>query len=359
MAASTERWFGVDVAPGERVDTALELGQSYSGTVQRIPMQIWRGKREGPTIFITAAVHGDEINGTGVIRSLIHDRPFTLEAGTLVLVPVVNMLGFERHSRYLPDRRDLNRVFPGNPQGSLASRMARVLYEQLLKRCDYGIDLHTGAVRRTNFPNLRANLDRPEVADFAMRFGAELVVHSHGPRGSLRRAATRAGCPTILLEAGEPWKVQSTVVEFTLRGIQNVLSSMDMIDAPFVKPAFRARVIRTKWIRADVGGFLQFHVTPGDLLERGQVIATNTDLLGSEQNVLLAPEDGIVIGMTTLPAVSPGDAVFHLGFLERGVERIERKLDGIAEEVLHERLRSAFEQNVHRTDAPDIGDEDV
>lgn len=333
-------WFGETVGPGEHRRLALTVGESYSSADIKIPLFVWRGLAPGPNVAVTAAVHGDEINGTGVIRSLIMDRPFELLAGTLVLVPVVNVLGFERHSRYLPDRRDLNRCFPGTLEGSLASRLARAFFDQVIRRCDYGIDLHTAALRRTNVPNVRADMSDPEVARFARAFGAELIVSGPGPKGSLRKSACKAGKPTFILEAGEPWKVEPSVVEYAVRGIRSCLAWLGMLDEPPHEPAYRVETDATKWVRARHGGFLRFHVAPGEMVTAEQPIATNTSLTGRHLGTIVSPRDGIVLGMTTLPAVAPGDPVAHIAFPKDGaLRRIERAVEGLPDASLHERLR--------------------
>lgn len=186
---------GRRIPRGKSLDVQLPLSQTYSGANVRIPVRVWRGERPGPAVFVTGAIHGDEINGAGIVREIIVGAPFQIVAGTLVLAPVVNMFGFERHSRYLPDRRDLNRHFPGSQSGSPASRLAHAVFNELVARCDYGIDLHSAAVRRTNFPGVRADLLRPEARRIAFAFGCELVVNGKGPKGSLRRAACRKAAP--------------------------------------------------------------------------------------------------------------------------------------------------------------------
>lgn len=331
-------WDGVSIAPGERSDVFVNLGESYSGAELSIPIHVMRGPEEGPVLFITAALHGDEINGTGVVRALIRDEDLVLKRGALILVPVLNVLAFERHSRYLPDRRDLNRCFPGTKKGSLASRIARLIFEQIVHRSDYGIDLHTAAVRRTNYPNVRADLSQPEVERLATVFGSEFTINAVGPKGALRREACRAGCPTILLEGGEVWKVEPAILESTMRGIRNVLAHFDMIDGKVVKPPFRIILKKTKWIRANGAGFVRFHVSPGEVIEKGDQIATNTSLLGKAEEVMCAPFDAAVLGMTTLPAVSPGEPVYHLGRLEKGVRKIEKIRAALPEGHPHEEV---------------------
>lgn len=337
---SPDAWGDVTVAPGEHKAVPIPLTETYSGSNVETLAYVWRGEREGPTVSVTAAVHGDELNGTGAIRRLIMEEQFELRAGTLVLVPVVNIVGFERHSRYLPDRRDLNRSFPGSSEGSLSSRMALSFFKRVTRRCDYGIDLHTAAVRRTNFPNVRADMADPKLAPFARAFGAELIVNGAGPKGSLRRSACRAGCPTLILEAGEVWKIEPTVVEYALQGIRNCLVYLGMVEGPPTEPPYRIETDTTKWVRATNGGFLHFHVSPGDIVKRGDALATVTSLLGEEQGTVVAPREGVILGMTTLPAVSPGDVIAHIAFSKRGaLRRMERALDRMEDESIYGRVR--------------------
>lgn len=345
-------WCGEHVAPGERKRVSLVVSESYSGADIRIPLMVWRGAAPGPTVAVLAAVHGDEINGTGAIRQLILDPPFELLAGTLVLVPVVNLFGFERHERYLPDRRDLNRCFPGSAHGSLASRLARALFDALISRCDYAIDLHTAAVRRTNFPNVRADMTNPKQAAFARAFGADLLLSGEGPKGSLRRAAAAAGCHTLILEAGEVWKVEASAVEYAIRGISNCLAHLEMIPGTPIEPPYRIETGQTRWIRANAGGFLSFHVAPGDVVDSGQAIATNTSLTGETLNSIVAPRRCIVIGMTTMPAVAPGDPICHIAFARPGeLVDVKRVVASLSDDSLYERARESLGSSMLVTDA--------
>ncbi len=309
---------GTHIPPGSTTDVTLPISESYSSISLQIPIRILRAEEDGPTGFITAALHGDELNGTGAIRSLICDEAVELRRGALILVPILNLLGFNNHSRYLPDRRDLNRSFPGSPNGSLAGRIAHFIFTEIVSRCDFGIDLHTASVRRTNYPNIRADMLHKTTRNMAKTFGTEVILNSSGPEGALRREACKVGCPTIVLEGGEVWKVEPAIVATAVRGIKNILRSFDMIDGDAVKPEKQVVIERAKWVRADKGGFLQFHVHPGQAVEQDQPLATNTDLMGREQAVLRAPFDGVIIGMTTLPAISPGSPVCHVGQLPKG-----------------------------------------
>lgn len=334
------------VPRGERRDGDLVVSESYSGLPVAVPVTVWRALEPGPTVFVTAAVHGDELNGTGIVRELLLNPPFELAKGSLVLVPVVNMLGLERHQRYLPDRRDLNRSFPGDPNGSLARRFAHAFFEAVVRRCDYGIDLHTAAVRRTNFPNVRADLSIPKVRRLALAMGSEFVIRGRGPKGSLRRSACAAGCPTVILEAGEVWKIEPTVVEFGVRAVRNALIELGMVHGRRIQPDFQLAVEKTKWIRAEFGGMLQFHVSPGDIVLPDQPVATNSDLHGKEQRIIHSPVKGVVIGMTTLPVVTPGDPICHIAIVKKGLDTVRQARQRTGRPNLHERLRDDLSTSI-------------
>jgi len=340
------------VSPGEAVDVDLKVSETYAGVPLHIPLRVARGKKSGPAIFVMGAIHGDEINGVGVVRSLILDQDFELAAGTLILAPVVNILGFELQTRYLPDRRDLNRMFPGSPTGSLASRYAHTIFTEIIRRCDAGIDLHSAATRRTNFPNVRADLTRPKVREIARAFGAELIVSGKGPRGALRRAACTAGVPTIILEAGEVFKIESGVVDVGVRGVRNVLMHFGMLEGEPEIPRWQVEITKTNWVRAPAGGLLQFHVAPGDIVAEDQPVATLASLLGRTLHMISAPVSGVVLGTTTLPAVKPGDPVVHLAIPEdpKSLSRIRRARRGADDEELDERLRADLATNIHVTE---------
>ena len=330
---------------GQKKKFRLETSTSFTGTSVRLPLLVWRGKEEGPTLGITAAIHGDEINGTGAIHTIVKNKLFDLARGSLILVPVVNTLAFERHSRYMPDRRDLNRCFPGGKDGSLSNRLGNLIYEEIVSRCDYLIDLHTAAVRRTNFPHVRSDMSHPECRRLAKAFGTEIVLDNLGPKGSFRFEASAASCPTITLEAGEVFKVEPSVQEVTLRGIMRVLTELNMIDPEgeitHEEPLNQVVVKNTHWTRANAGGFLEFHVAPGEMVKKGQAVATNTGLLGNEHEVIKSSYDGVVLGMTTMPAVEPGDPVVHIARLdsERKVLAFEETVENLEADDLESQLR--------------------
>ncbi len=343
---SIENWQGESIAPGESRDLTVAVGESYSGATVKIPIHVRRAKEDGPVVFVTAALHGDEINGTGAIRQLVQDETLELTRGSVIFAPVLNILGFDRHSRYLPDRRDLNRSFPGHATGSLASRMARTIFDEIVMRSDYGIDLHTAAVRRTNYPNVRGDLKSPKLRGLAEAFGCEVIINGCGPKGAFRREATRAGCPTIVMEGGEVWKVEPGIVESGTRGVKNVLRHLQMLPTPEESPDYQVVIQTSKWLRAESGGFLHFHVKPGDVLKKDQPIATNTTLLGRDGALLCSPFNAVVIGMTTLPAVSPGEPVVNLGKLPRATKPSDLRRMRREEHGLEVRLTEELASNI-------------
>jgi predicted deacylase len=319
----------VRVRPGEVRDINLKVSESYSGAPVWLPVRVVRGARPGPALFVCGAIHGDEINGTGIVRELILGDPPEIVAGTLILIPVVNMFGFEHHSRYLPDRRDLNRCFPGSRAGSLTARLASTFFREIVLRCQYGIDLHSAATHRINLPHVRADLADPggRTARIARAFGCELIINSPGPEQSLRRVACQAGCATMVLEAGEVWKVEPGVLRIGVQGVRNVLADLGMADVPKLQPPVQIEVERTTWVRSAAGGMLRFNVSLGEFVERGQPVAVCTDLLGHGAAPVRSHADGLVMSVSTLPVVKPGDPVAHVAVPSGGLAGLRDRLD--------------------------------
>lgn len=338
---------GEVIHPGEHRDLQVKFSENYLGTSMHIPVSVIRSRKEGPIFFFTGAIHGDEINGVGILRELLLGTEFDLLKGTVVCVPVANVYGLDNYSRYLPDRRDLNRSFPGAANGSLTARLAHALYEEIIKKCDYGIDFHSAAVRRTNYPNVRADMRDAGVRTLARAFGCELIVDSRGPEGSLRRTACQDGIPTIILEAGEVWKIEPSVVEIGVRGSLNVLRSLGMISGKPEAPLFQANVDDTTWVRAERGGFLVFHARPGHLVTEGEIIATNYSIFGRERNFLTSPVSGIVLGVTTMPAVKPGEPVYNIARLApKRFSQIRKRIEEASDQALFTRVRDDLATNI-------------
>jgi len=308
---------GQTIAPGETRELQLKYGESYLGEPVSIPVFVLHAPKRGPRLFITSVLHGDEMNGMGVVRDLLYGTPPDLLKGALIFIPVVNTFGLERHSRYMPDRRDPNRCFPGSETGSMTARLTHAIFTEIVRQCDYGLDFHSAATGRTNYPNVRADTRDSKTKMLAEAFGCELIVNSRGPKGSLRRVAVDAGVPTIVLEAGEVCKIEPGVVRIGVRGCTNVLRALGMIAGDPTPPSFQLTVSRTVWVRSELGGILGFHTKPGELVGKGDCLATIASVFGQEQTALLSPTDGIVLGMTTMPVVKPGGPVYHIAALGR------------------------------------------
>ncbi|MBI4566592.1 MAG: succinylglutamate desuccinylase/aspartoacylase family protein [Planctomycetes bacterium] len=313
---------GIRVVPGERCDIRVKISEMYTALPVHVPLTIVHGARPGARLFVTAAVHGDEINGVEMIRRIRADIDPKQLRGTILLVAIANPIAFMNQMRELPDGRDLNRCFPGRELGSMASHIAASLFEKIIKRADFGVDLHTAASGRANLPHVRADMRYPQCRRLAAAFGCEVVFDLPAEKGTLRHAATRVGIPTIVYEAGEPLRFQENVIRQGVRGIKNLLSELGMADHPRVAPPFQIVVEDHKWIRAARGGILMMKVEPGRIVRKGEEIATNTKPFGTEMRRLKAPYTGLVVGVTTRPIVLPGSAACHLVRLGRHSKRV-------------------------------------
>ena len=304
---------GGRVEPGSRARLHWNASQTYAGGEVRTPVDIVHGDREGPVLCLTAGVHGDELNGVEVVRRVMNALAPSPLAGTVVGVPVVNLFGFSRNSRYLPDRRDLNRFFPGNAAGSIASRMARSFFEQVVYRCSALVDLHTGSFDRINLPQVRADLRIPHVLEFTRGFGATPVLHSGGSRGMLRSAATQAGIPAVTFEVGGPGRLEPQEIEVGVQALLTLVHKLGMVrDSPeWLEP--QAIFYESRWVRAHRGGMLVSDVELGERVQRGQRIGVIVDPLENTESPIMASVSGRVIGMALNKVVLPGYAVYHLG----------------------------------------------
>lgn len=319
---------GISVAPGETREIYLKVSESYLSQSVHIPVTVIRGTRPGPTAYVMAAVHGDEINGTDIVRRLIFDVDHEKMSGTLIAIPVVNIPGFIAQSRYLPYHRDLNRFFPGKNRGNNAQRMAHRLFKEVVGKCDFGIDLHTAANGRLNLPHVRGDMSHPRVRSLARAFGSTVLVDAKGVRGSLRREATEAGVPTILFEAGETGRFSPKISLIGLRGVLNVLAEQGIWPRKDAerKPPFQVIVKHSDWIRAEKGGILDLVVRPGDLIYEGDLIGTVLNPFGKTVTQLRSPWTGIAIGVTTQPLTIQGTGVVHIARLRKTLARVERSI---------------------------------
>lgn len=303
---------GEHIKAGTKQQLDLPIARLMSGTPVTLPVIVLHGVRSGPTVWLNAAIHGDEIGGVEIIR-LVLDRldPMAM-AGTVIAVPIVNVHGFNTSDRYLPDRRDLNRSFPGSSRGSLAARIAHLMMTEVVSRCAVGIDLHTGSDHRTNLPQIRADLEDPATLELATVFGAPVTIHSRTRDGSLRAAGTEAGATVLLYEGGEALRFDRGAVNAGAHGVRRVLRSLGVTeDGPTPGPqTLYSR--KTAWVRASRSGIL--HLTPelGDRVEKGQTLATVLDPFGKRLSRLSSPTTGVIIGHTQHPLVNQGDAVVHV-----------------------------------------------
>ncbi len=309
---------GEKIAPGEHRIIDIPLSYLSDHTRMHMRVQVFHGHREGPVTFVSAAIHGDEIIGVEIIRRLTEVKALSRLRGTLILVPVVNTYGFVGLSRYLPDRRDLNRSFPGSRSGSLAAQLAHIFMTEIVELTDFGVDLHSGAVHRANLPQIRANLGDPAVEAMAQAFGASIMLNSNLRDGSLRQEAQEVGCNILLYEAGEALRFDESAIRIGVKGVINVLRHVGML--PKGKEKTRKsepiRAMSSHWLRAPMGGILRAQKPLGAQVSKDAVIGVVSDPLGQVNKDVLARNDGFIIGRTNLPIVNRGDALFHVACVD-------------------------------------------
>lgn len=301
------------VRAGEQATVNLPVADLYTSTSLSMPVKVVCGRRRGPVLFVSAAVHGDELNGVEIIRRLLRRKTLRALRGTLLAVPIVNVHGFLDQSRYLPDRRDLNRSFPGSAKGSIAARLADTFLREIVLRSEFGIDLHTGAIDRENLPQIRAFLDDATTTELATAFGAPVIVNAGMREGSLRACAAEKGIPTIVYEAGEALRFDEVSIVAGVRGIIRVMRHIGMLPPRRDERKTRSLVARsTHWVRAPASGIVSAQVGLGSRVKEGQPLASISDPLGEAEEAMASPLDGIVIGRSRLPLAHEGDALFHL-----------------------------------------------
>ena len=308
---------GQPVAPGDRRRLSLRAGESFAGDAVDIPVLVVRGTTPGPTLCLVAGVHGDELNGIEIVRKVFEDLAPRDVSGMLVGVPVANVHGLRRSSRYLPDQRDLNRFFPGHPGGSSASRIANALFESVVEPCDALVDFHTGSFQRTNLPQVRGDLANPRILELAKGFGIGEIVHSSGRAGTLRRAAADAGIPAVTFEAGEPLRFQAEEIGRGVTGLRGLLTSMRMVQGGLPRRPHRI-YYRSRWLRVNDGGIFLTERKLGDAVQVGDPLGTVTDPVTNERSTVIAPFRGRIIGMAVPQVVIPGFAAFHIGIEQPG-----------------------------------------
>lgn len=305
---------GVDMAPGTRQTVELPVSILSDHTPVTMSVHVVHGKRPGPTLFVSAAVHGDEIIGVEICRRLLRASQLGSLRGTLMIIPIVNTFGFLSHSRYLPDRRDLNRSFPGTEGGSLAGRLANLFMREIVGRADLGIDLHSAAIHRTNMPQIRYSPSNERTTELAESFGAPITIRAKLRDGSLRAAAQAEGVDILLFEAGEALRFDELSIRAGVAGILRVMRTMDMIASKGVAKA-RVKSIQaatSSWLRAPAGGLLRSFKTTGAMIEEDELLGIVSDPFGDVDQEVRSDARGLIIGRTNMPVVNEGDALFHI-----------------------------------------------
>lgn len=303
---------GASLDPGSASRLAWSPEDSFSGIATPTPVLVVHGAKPGPKLCLTAAVHGDEVNGIEVVRNILYNLDPNQLAGTVIGVPIVNMQGFRRNSRYLADRRDLNRFFPGNSQGSAASRIAASLFNEVITSCQYLVDIHTGSMSRTNLPQLRADLSKPRVVELANLLGDIAVLQNKGTKGSLRRAAMDKNIPAVVIEAGEPYTFQESAIEKSLAALHHLLTQLKMYSYTGLTPG-APQYYKSQWLRAKAGGMLFSRIRLGEVVKAGDLLGVITDPITNQSSPIHSPKDAVVLGMALNQVLHPGFAAYHLG----------------------------------------------
>jgi hypothetical protein len=302
----------ITVPPGRKIRIELPFAKLSTGSTASLPVAVINGRSTGPNMWISGAIHGDELNGVEIVRRVMHQLDAKRLRGAVIAVPIVNPLGFIHGSRYLPDRRDLNRAFPGSERGSSAARLAHLFMTEIVAQCSVGIDCHTASGHRTNAPQLRADTEDPETMKLARAFGAPFTIHARVRDGSLREAASSRGITMLLYESGQANRFDESAIEAGVTGIMRSLRSLGMIDARLPRPAPTKVFRRTRWVRARRGGLVRVVPMLQDRVEKGEPIAEISDAFGYRPTFVRATDTGWVIGRSLNPQVSPGDALVHI-----------------------------------------------
>jgi predicted deacylase len=333
---------GVSVKAGVRQSIEIPVAKLYTNTDVDMAVHVIRGKKDGPTVFVCAAIHGDELNGIEIIRRLIQSKGLKVSSGTLILVPIVNVYGVLNQSRYMPDRRDLNRCFPGSPKGSLAGRVAHLFLQEIVKKCDYGIDLHTGAIHRSNLPQIRANLKDEETLQLAKSFGVPVLINSDIRDGSLREAAINMGTKVLVYEAGQALRFDEMSIRAGIKGVLNVLQTLGVTKKKSIRRLVTPFVANNSaWVRSGESGIVNDMKKLGDHVKKDELLATIGNPFGEVFDEVRASRSGIVIGKQNIPLVQEGDAMFHIAYFSDDNLEVADNVETLQSELMetHENIR--------------------
>ena len=322
------------IAPGSRETVDLPVSVLSDHTPMSMSVHVVHGKNPGPTLFVSAAIHGDEIIGVEIIRRLLRTTSLKRISGTLLAIPIVNSFGFMNHSRYLPDRRDLNRSFPGSTRGSLAARLANLFLTEIVDRSDVGLDLHSAAIHRTNLPQIRVSSKSKKALELAEVFAAPMIIRSPIREGSLRSVAAEKDIPILVYEAGEGLRFDEFAVRLGVTGILNVMRHMEMLPKSKSTKTMAAPITSqsSHWERAPMGGVLRAYKGIGDEVAEGDILGAVSDPFGETEVELVPQSPGVIIGRSNLPIVNEGDAIFHIAKVRRK-DNPEEIIDTMSAEV--------------------------
>lgn len=323
FGASAREWgplqiLHAEVFPGNKAQLSFLEEQSFIKEAVDIQVFVARGAQPGPTLCLTGAIHGDELNGVEIARAVFEAADPEKLSGTLIALPIVNVWGFRSGNRYLADRRDLNRAFPGSQNGSMASRIAFAVFERVIRHCTALVDLHTGSDERTNLPQVRADLDKKAVFELATRFDVGIVMAGAGPEGSLRNAANAVGVTAIIYEAGGPGRFEEEEIDRGIEGVTNVMEFLRMVGDQPPKPDPQRVFSSTRWVRATGGGIFLTRLRPGTKVRTGDVLGVVTDPMNNRKFTIESPLDGTLVGMAYPQVVLPGNGLFHIARHEVG-----------------------------------------
>ncbi|SMF39029.1 hypothetical protein SAMN02745866_02502 [Alteromonadaceae bacterium Bs31] len=337
---------GVTIPAGKTVQIEMPVVRLYTDTDICMPVHVIRSKKPGPTVFVSAAVHGDELNGVEIIRRLINQKSLRLTSGTLILVPMVNVYGVLNQSRYMPDRRDLNRCFPGSSKGSLAGIVANTFLTEIVSHCQYGIDLHTGAIHRSNLPQIRANLKDAETRLLAEAFGVPVLLNASLRDGSLRQAAVENGTKVLLYEAGQALRFDELSIRAGVRGITNVLTKLNMLSSRLQRRPTKRQPVTpfiantSNWTRASVSGIVNNLKNLGDMVQIGDPLAKIGSPFGELFGTVVSNRAGIIIGKQNIPLVQEGDAMFHIAYFTEEDQEIVDNIETMQDILMPEKIPS-------------------
>ncbi|WP_016914554.1 succinylglutamate desuccinylase/aspartoacylase family protein [Vreelandella stevensii] len=320
---------GHEVLPGQRLQIDVPVARLYTHTPLHIPVEVVHGRKEGPVMLVCGGIHGDEINGVEIVRRVLRSKSINSLRGTLIAVPVVNVFGFLQQTRYLPDRRDLNRCFPGSEKGSLGGRIAALFRDEIVDHATHIIDLHTGAIHRTNLPQIRAQLTPgSETERMADAFGAPVILNAELREGSLRHYAQNLGIPVLTYEAGEALRFDEWAIAPGVKGILRVMRRLGMLSGEQRRrtPAPAELANGSSWARAPIDGILRPQVRLGARVAKGEVLGKVADPFGNDEGEVLAMADGIVIGMSRLPLANEGEALYHIARFDE-IEEAETAIE--------------------------------